>query len=231
MMPTKDRPEFARQAIEAFQAQTYPNRELVIVDSGQLSLDGVRDPRIRHARVDTRTSIGKMRNLACRLSRGEYVAFWDDDDIHGSERLEAQSLPLIRGDADLTVFRAIFVYFKQRDQTLWPNARARSLFRRLCCTQVFRREIWRNGSRFPIHGIGEDLVFFNAAVAHGAKVCEMDPHPHYCYVRHGKNTWALESDSVFRRSDWTVTRGLPTGNRPTSGTILHGNVSSREMFD
>ena len=92
IMPTRQRPEFALQAVGYFLAQDYPNKELVVLEDGAASLPGrlPDDPRIRYIAADKARSIGSLRNEACRLARGDIVAHWDDDDWHGPERLTRQ---------------------------------------------------------------------------------------------------------------------------------------------
>ena len=93
IMPTRQRPDFALQAVRYFLAQDYPRTELVVLEDGTPSLTGrlPDDPRIRYIATEgPARSIGAMRNEACRLARGDIVAHWDDDDWYGPERLTRQ---------------------------------------------------------------------------------------------------------------------------------------------
>jgi len=77
IMPTRQRPDFALQAVRYFLAQDYPRTELVVLEDGTPSLAGrlPDDPRIRYIATGAPArSIGAMRNEACRLARGDIVA-------------------------------------------------------------------------------------------------------------------------------------------------------------
>ena len=88
VMPTFNRRSFIPLALTCFRSQTYPNKELVVVDDGSDSvgdlLSGLRD--VHYVRVPRRMTIGAKRNLGCREGRGEIIAQWDDDDWYAPNR-------------------------------------------------------------------------------------------------------------------------------------------------
>src|SRR5947208_4146282 len=92
IMPTGGRAAFARQAVQYFLRQTWPNKELVIVDDGDedLGRELPVDRRIRYIQMPRKLSIGEKRNLAIEASQGTLLAHWDDDDWYAPHRLEAQ---------------------------------------------------------------------------------------------------------------------------------------------
>src|SRR5262249_23901876 len=89
IMPTADRRKFVPKAISYFQAQDYPNKELIIIDDGaESAVDLVpNDPLIRYIRLYAKKTVGAKRNMACEEARGEIIAHWDDDDWMASWRL------------------------------------------------------------------------------------------------------------------------------------------------
>lgn len=101
IMPTADRRRFVPHAIRHFLAQDYRERELVIVDDGCNAVDDLvpEDPRIRYIRLSERRSVGEKRNIACRASRGTFIAHWDDDDWSATSRLSYQLEELERNGA------------------------------------------------------------------------------------------------------------------------------------
>ena len=107
-MPTRNRPEFAAQAVRYFLTQDYPNAELIVVDDGGDPADRLpADPRIRVIRSDGesrtgRPTIGALRNLGCAAALGEIIVCWDDDDWHGPTRVSDQVGPILAGAADVT---------------------------------------------------------------------------------------------------------------------------------
>lgn len=90
-MPTADRRQFLRQAIEYFTAQTWPNKELVIVDDGREPANPPQVAGVRYVRLPAfGFSIGLKRNIACELANGQYIAHWDDDDRYAPDRIAHQ---------------------------------------------------------------------------------------------------------------------------------------------
>lgn len=87
----QERVAMANVAIASFTAQTYPARELVVVNHGGAPLRSA-DPRVREIVVPKECSLrlGDLRNLGLAACSGEWVLLWDDDDWHGPERIAAQ---------------------------------------------------------------------------------------------------------------------------------------------
>lgn len=94
LMVTKSGRELlARRAIVNFRAQTYPNKELVIVaDTPEAFESG---PNTTVVRAQRGAAIGKLRALSVEAAKGDLVAVWDDDDEHHPERLRAQISALL----------------------------------------------------------------------------------------------------------------------------------------
>jgi len=83
---TEDRPAFMPWLLWNYDRQTWPARELVVVDSSAEPLAVARDDvRVIHA--PHRTGVARKRNLALAHARGDIVAWMDDDDWQHPERL------------------------------------------------------------------------------------------------------------------------------------------------
>lgn len=86
MMPAHNAAAYLEEAVESVAAQTYSNKELIIVENG--STDATADVMYRMCErynwvrgvTQEQASLGAARSLACQLSRGEYLAFLDADD-------------------------------------------------------------------------------------------------------------------------------------------------------
>ncbi len=103
-MVTADRPDFARRAIASFAAQSWPDKELVVLDNGatpmRALLDGLPPEQVvyRHTPRQEGRYIGALRNESLEMARGDFVVpQWDDDDWSHPERLTIQAEVLLGG--------------------------------------------------------------------------------------------------------------------------------------
>jgi len=208
IMPTRDRPDFALQAIRCFLAQDYANKELLVLEDGASSLAGrlPDDARIRHVVTGRESrSIGAMRNEACQLARGEIVAHWDDDDWYGPGRLTRQVAPILAGEADITALRDSLML----DLAAWRFWRCRpQLHRRLFVrdvhggTLVYRRRVWEEKAQFPDRSLAEDAVFLDQAIRRGARLRPVEAAGIFVYVRHGANAWQFACGLAGGAAGW-----------------------------
>jgi glycosyltransferase involved in cell wall biosynthesis len=208
IMPTRQRPEFALQAVGYFLAQDYPNKELVILEDGTPSLTRSLpdDPRVRYIATGIeQRSIGAMRNEACQLARGDIVAHWDDDDWHGPGRLTRQVAAIGAGTADITGLRNSLTL----DLPAWRFWRCRpELHRRLFVrdvhggTLVYRRHIWEEKAQFPNRSLAEDAAFLDRAVRRGARLEAVEADGIFIYVRHDSNAWAIACGITGGPTGW-----------------------------
>lgn len=91
IIPTYNRAELIREALQSVFSQTFQNFEVIVVDNG--STDHTGDVVAQFGnRVRTvltgRSSIGSARNEAIRRATGDYLAFLDNDDLWKPEKLE-----------------------------------------------------------------------------------------------------------------------------------------------
>lgn len=218
IMPTRDRPDFALRAVRYFQRQTYPARELVIVDDGVCDLGArlPRDERIRYIRLPAPETIGAKRNHACEHARGAILAQWDDDDWYGRDRLRAQVEPLLAGDADITALSSA-VLFDLEKWEFWTATP--ELHRRLFLhdvhggTLVFSRRVWEHLGRYPLRSLAEDAAFLARAVRHGARLGRIPGEGLFVYVRHGRNSWSLPAAGTRGGWERTAEPRFPTDDR------------------
>ena len=196
IMPTRNRPEFAVQAARYFIRQDWPATELVIIEDGPPLLADLLpdDPRITLVSSGTSRSIGKMRNHACELARGEIIAQWDDDDWCGPQRLSHQVAPIVDGRAEITALRDCILF----DLNSWESWRwSAELHRQMLVrdvlggTLVFRRQVWQRLARYPDRSLAEDAAFLDQAVRRRARLTALAGAGLYVYIRHDGNSWRL----------------------------------------
>ena len=97
VMPVLNGEKYLAEAIESILNQTYQDFELIIVDDGStdqtpeiLRSYAQKDPRIQILTNPINRGIGYSRNRGIALSRGEYIANMDADDLCLPERFEKQ---------------------------------------------------------------------------------------------------------------------------------------------
>jgi glycosyltransferase involved in cell wall biosynthesis len=95
VIPTYNRPEFLRGAVESAVEQTYDDLEIIVVDDGSVedyAMDVTEQfpPHVRCVIHETNRGLSAARNTGIESSSGEYVAFLDDDDRWREDKLELQ---------------------------------------------------------------------------------------------------------------------------------------------
>jgi glycosyltransferase involved in cell wall biosynthesis len=85
MITQAKRQGIAERAVAAYEAQSYKDRELIIV-----TLDDVSFLKKPFYKAKAGTMLGQMRNIAVEVAKGDLVCLWDDDDIHHPNRLTRQ---------------------------------------------------------------------------------------------------------------------------------------------
>jgi glycosyltransferase involved in cell wall biosynthesis len=95
ILPTRNRIEYLRQALDSVLVQTRPPEEIFIIDDGsdqpvseQLPLG---DPRVRVLRHARSLGVAAARNAGIRAATGELIAQLDDDDWWASDYLAQQT--------------------------------------------------------------------------------------------------------------------------------------------
>jgi len=184
LMPTRDRFEQVQFAVAAFRRQTWPNRELIVLDQnrdGRLAnwIQSLDDPTIRLFPLPgVREPLGTIRNLTVDISSGTFLCNWDDDDMQHPARLEIAAAAIAATNAVVcTLIR----------ETVWIPA-----------IQGFGvRQIWPYVNTVMVHRAtnlrylplprGEDVPPVHGLIAQGRAIM-LDLPELYLYVMHGRNT-------------------------------------------
>lgn len=135
----------------------YPNRELLILNSGVPVEDLLPDDlRIRLIEVQSAT-IGELRNTAVRLAHGEIIAHWDDDDYSAPDRLMDQVVRMHKTKAMVTGYC----------EMLFESPSERWMFSSVANfaigTSLMYRKDWALSHPFPAVQVAEDAAFSNYA--------------------------------------------------------------------
>lgn len=207
IMPTYNRCRFVAQAITYFQQQSYPQRELIVVDDGDEPVMDLLpdDLRIQYIRLNTKQSIGAKRNLACEAATGEIIVGWDDDDWYGAHRITHQVEPLITDTADATGLGNSLL-LTLSDKQFWcctPSLHEEMFYQGIIGgTLVFWKQFWQQGVRFPDSSLAEDAVFQKCLLEQGAYLKKLSNPGVFVYIRHNTNSWQFQPGEFWNTQAW-----------------------------
>lgn len=159
---TRNRREWLPEAISCFQAQTYPDKELLIVADAESDIEGLLPPDAQIRVIVTgHLSIGEKRNLGCANALGEVIVHWDDDDHSEPDRVADQVQRLIDTGKSVVAYHSI----KFTDGVNWWQYHGDSSFgfdTSLC----YRKSFWE-GERFNHINDGLEYGFRAVAIRQG----------------------------------------------------------------
>lgn len=186
---------FVCRAIDNFAKQTYPTKELVILCLPDCI---VHDPypnlSMRIVDAIDGCSIGELRNVAIRASRGSIVAHWDVDDWSDPRRLE-WSVERLR-DADIVGAREVY-YHEPAAGKAWGYDASditvgdAPLF--VGGTLAYRRKTWARVNFNPYDHVGEDSRW-QAGLSLARRSPEPMPIGYYVATVHPLNTSPKQTD-------------------------------------
>jgi hypothetical protein len=185
VMATRDRPRFARIALECYRRQTYRERELLVIDDGSeypIDRQAVADAGGRLIRVPEGTPPGAKINLGASEARGSLCQIWDDDDWYAPgfvDEMVSMVLGHIRARGE-----PVLAYLTNR---FWLDLSRWELYDsaggQLGATLIFRREDWEKHPFREIR-LAYDTWFLVDQIAAGVHALALDRPELYIYVRH-----------------------------------------------
>ncbi len=112
-MVTANRKNLAKRAVNCYLNQTYPNKELVIIDDGDEDytpiLKDIPSKELRYIKIPKKEGqvLGSLRNLSLEKATGDYLVQWDDDDWYHPERISIQAKVLDEGFDACCIFASL----------------------------------------------------------------------------------------------------------------------------
>lgn len=171
ILPTRGRQQWAKQAVLDFAAQTYPKRELVIIDdledrsfpNGGLDIPRCGVPVIYL--LHKSRSIADKRNMCCSVAKGDVIVHWDSDDHSEPARLQAQRDFLERSEASVVGYHSMLFHMEQGDR--WFKYCGYGDYA-IGTSLMYRKSWWtdhpfRDGGPGYQANVGEDSEFVKAA--------------------------------------------------------------------
>jgi glycosyltransferase involved in cell wall biosynthesis len=202
IIATRDRPRLLSIALACYGHQTYPRRELIVVDDGtdapadEAAVTGVGGKLLR---VEPGTPLGKKLNVGAAAARGLFCQKMDDDDWYAPAFMETMVASVM--ESWTIVCRptlAVLMGFLFFDVARWEvrrstpeNAPGATLF--------FMRDQWEE---HPFRGVprDEDVWFYMDQIRHGGTCVTVDAPETFLAVRHSGgssdrgHTWTRQLD-------------------------------------
>lgn len=203
LMVTADRPRLMRRSVRCYRRQTYPHRELVVVDDGRTDLSPILRPlpdeEVTYISLDASTDrvLGTLRNVALDEASGTYLTQWDDDDWYHEERLARQAAVLDDG-ADACALQGTLMhldlptYFSHPYIGLLEDGVPGSIMHR-CDDSI----------RYPDMHRAEDTAYLDHWLDQEYRLLPVSASHLFIRCFHGNNTWeAPHFLSRIRNTPW-----------------------------
>ena len=186
-MPTWNRPLFVPQAVRCFLRQDYANKELIIIDDGEVRVTDDRPSHesIRYVSIDHRLTLGEKRNLAADLSRGDIIAHWDDDDWYAPGYLTSLAAELLRGGPGILTGLSRYLVYMLSTGRLNVCSASEPAGASFCYWKsLWLRHPYRKTDR------AEDYFFLKDALPALRPLIDQEL---FAIVRHRNHTWVSEN--------------------------------------
>jgi len=119
IVPTHNRPDMLKIALQSIFDQTFQDFEIIVVnDAGEdveHVLKAINSPKISFLQHETNKGLAAARNTGIRAARGKYIAYLDDDDIYYPDHLETLTNFLEETGAKVAYSDACIGFQEKRD--------------------------------------------------------------------------------------------------------------------
>jgi glycosyltransferase involved in cell wall biosynthesis len=121
IMPVYNGEKFVRETIDSVLNQTYQNFEFIIVNDGSIDstqqiISSYDDKRIVLLNLTRNQGVSNARNRGTDISKGEFIAFCDADDLYDPGRLQTQ-LDFLTGNPAVDVCGSYFIVLENGQET------------------------------------------------------------------------------------------------------------------
>jgi glycosyltransferase involved in cell wall biosynthesis len=186
ILTTRDRPRLLPLALEYYRHQTYPRKELIVVDDGEsfpADAGPVEAIGGRLIRVPTGTPTGSKLNIGIEQARGVMCQKMDDDDWYAPMFLDRMVGAVRDGQTEVCrptlSFVLPFLFFELASWQIRQSHRSSAPG----ATMLFSRDAWENRPFRPLT-IDEDTWFMLDLQRWGAEVVPVRAWDCYLALRH-----------------------------------------------
>ncbi|MGE0133812.1 MAG: glycosyltransferase family 2 protein [Dehalococcoidia bacterium] len=202
VLTTRDRPHLLPIALRCFAHQTYPHRELVVVDDGvdhPADVSSLPAESVRIVRVPAGTPLGVKLNYGVDAARGRLCMKMDDDDWYAPEYLATSVDALLESERRVcrptVVFHMGFLFFELGTWQLHES----TPYNAPGATLLFAKDDWRRRPFRPVP-TDEDAWFYRDQIRAGATALTIDSRETFIAIRHRGHrgtfghTWTYQLD-------------------------------------
>ena len=190
-MVTRNRSRIAERSVACFARQSWPNKELVVIDDGTEDYSPMLDKyshlaTIRYLRrpANSLGTLGEARNYSLEQAHGDLLMQWDDDDWYHPERIAFQMKPIEKG-ADAVLLRHTLMHVDHHDYIDKPY---RTHIRIGTPGTIIHR---RSSIRYPCLKQREDSIYMREWRAQHKTVVLGNCAHLFIRCFHGNNTWNI----------------------------------------
>ncbi len=177
IMLTRDRPEMAKRAVECWMEQTYENKRLLIIASGESNVYCPAFLLYPNCNIYMQPSlngwtIGAIRNYANAKTGADILLHWDDDDWSNPNRIAEQVSLLQSSGADAVGYREMLFWdsrncrhevevkiASREDRENIPGLYGHAVK----ASEVVGGEAWLYTNNDPRYIVGSSLCYWRAA--------------------------------------------------------------------
>jgi glycosyltransferase involved in cell wall biosynthesis len=225
IMATYNRAHFILETLQSIQNQTYKNWECLIIDDG--GIDNTVEAIQQILKLDSRFKFLKRtesykkglpgcRNYGLDLVKGEYIIFFDDDDIAHPQNLELCVLELVNKDISfcrysrdvfMGVFNYNFNYSKEYNSFYIGRKDIEKILKYeihiKSCDVMWKKECFVNNKFAESVLYCEDWELYSRIVSAGFKGISIDKCLFYYRKHHNSMTGEFYGNDPIRRKSYT----------------------------
>ena len=249
IMPAWNRANLVGESIEAMLRQTHAPHEVIVVDDGSTDgTDGVvaqfpgRVRLIRQANAGP----GAARNAGLAQASGEFIQFFDSDDLCSHDKIERQLAALVKSGADVAYSAWLPAWLEDRtahfDGVVWQqgpvrrpllSAYLRGWLTLIPCCLIHRDVMLRVGGYPASRRTGEDMELLFRLILQGARF-EHVPGPLVLLRQHPQTQISatpelapmrVEDEIHLTRTVWQL-----LGGSPQRGALLDRHLWRTQMW-
>lgn len=186
--PTYNRRSFLPNLIYQFNYQTYPQdrMELLIIDDSAESNEDIipKQDNIKYIHLKEKISLGNKRNMLNKLSKGEIIVCFDDDDWYSCERVHHAVHKLTANPKiEIAGSTILHIYYIKLDQIYQfgpygPNHSTNG-------PMAFKRSYLKNNNYDKTLDKAEESLFTKNF---SNQLVQLDPYKTMICIAHGNNT-------------------------------------------